>query len=420
MIWIAILGVVTWRMLRLSYISPSLTRFLNVAFMAALVFPVGKISYTQLRALATRDEIQTALEMPIPLSLEGSIPLPDVYYIILDSYARDDVLEDTFGYDNTPFLSALEELGFVVAGQSRSNYAITRLSLPSSLNMNYIDELGIRLDPNAKDSARLDRISKSSIVRKAFESLGYQIVAFKTVYDWTDWVDSDLYLSPHPVSMADAQAFGGLNSFELLLIQTSLGRAAIDTRVKLKDLFGVKILDPNEQHRDLILFALDRLGRMPEIPGPKFVFVHIMSPHPPYIFTADGGVAMQGGVFTLADNYDEESDVDFYEGYRNQVVYLNSRVLEEIAKILANSDPLPIIVIQGDHGAFHVSNDDRMKILNAYYLPGGGQERLYDNISPVNTFRVILDLYFGGDLPLLEDSSYYSDNDHPFLLSPIP
>jgi len=61
-----------------------------------------------------------------------------------------------------------------------------------------------------------------------------------------------------------------------------------------------------------------------------------------------------------------------------------------------------------------------MKILNAYYLPDGGSEAIYPAISPVNTFRTIFNRYFGGNLPLLEDRSYFSPVDDPFRLTPIP
>jgi len=34
---------------------------------------------------------------------------------------------------------------------------------------------------------------------------------------------------------------------------------------------------------------------------------------------------------------------------------------------------------------------------------------MYNNISPVNTFRVIFNHYFGTNLPLLKDKSYVPD-----------
>jgi len=58
-----------------------------------------------------------------------------------------------------------------------------------------------------------------------------------------------------------------------------------------------------------------------------------------------------------------------------------------------------------------------MEILNAYYLPERGKAALYESISPINTFRVILNLYFGAHLELLSDESYYSDSwDRPLSL----
>jgi hypothetical protein len=54
------------------------------------------------------------------------------------------------------------------------------------------------------------------------------------------------------------------------------------------------------------------------------------------------------------------------------------------------------------------SNIARLAILNAYYLPGVDSDLIYPSISPVNTFRLILNTYFGADLPLLPDESYLS------------
>jgi hypothetical protein len=59
-------------------------------------------------------------------------------------------------------------------------------------------------------------------------------------------------------------------------------------------------------------------------------------------------------------------------------------------------------------------------ILNAYYLPYGGSELLYDSISPVNTFRLIFNYYFDGDYELLEDKAYYSPIDDIYNFQFIP
>jgi hypothetical protein len=54
---------------------------------------------------------------------------------------------------------------------------------------------------------------------------------------------------------------------------------------------------------------------------------------------------------------------------------------------------------------------ERTPILNAYYLPGGEDRWLYPSISPVNSFRVVLNAYFGADLPFLPDATYFTSHD---------
>ncbi len=400
--------------------SPALTTFLNLGMIAAVALTAGQSLWRYADAWSPESQADPVTQSLPDLSPPAGAALPDVYYIILDSYARADVLEDKFGFDNTSFLQSLEEMGFDIASQSRSNYAVTRLSIPSSLNMNYLDALGPIPDPTARDAAWIDRVARSSAVRDSLEALGYTVVAFESAIGTTDWVDSDVYLSPRPLSLSDAVAFGRLNGLEVMLIQTSMGRLVIDGRVQLNALLQTEIQDPYETHRDLILFTLERLSRASEIAGPKFVFAHIMCPHAPYVFTAEGEAAESGEIFTLAEDDGDSAAGTWVEGYRGQVAYLNSRLLEVIGAILRDSETPPIIILQGDHGAQGVGPDDRMKILNAYYLPGLGPEAVYESISPVNTFRVVFNGYFGGRLPLLEDRSYFSTVRAPFVLTFMP
>jgi hypothetical protein len=394
-----------------------MTVFLNLFSVLALIAPVGQLVFAGVRELSPEETTEISIE---PLPTEG-IPadtiLPDIYYIILDAYTRDDVLLEIYEYDNSSFLQSLEELGFKIARDSRSNYAVTRLSIPSALNLEYVEAIGPALDPNATDAAWLDRATKGNMVRKTLTDLGYRTVAFEASYGMTDWPESDLYLSPRPLSLSDQQAFYDLNEFEVLLIQTSMGRLAIDLSTVLNNLLGTRLVAPHQAHADRILFALDRLGRMAEISGPKFVFMHLMSPHPPYVFAPSGEFVGEDEIFTLASREDEVGEI---EGYRNQVAYLNLRLQEELKTLLETSETQPIILIQGDHGGLRVSPEDRMKILNAYYLPDGGDTLIYADISPVNTFRVIFNHYFKSDLPLLEDKSFYSDLDRPFELRQLP
>jgi hypothetical protein len=55
-----------------------------------------------------------------------------------------------------------------------------------------------------------------------------------------------------------------------------------------------------------------------------------------------------------------------------------------------------------------------MSILNAYYFPGIHSNSLYASITPVNSFRLLLSEYFGMNLPLLPDQSYFSTESKPY------
>jgi hypothetical protein len=106
--------------------------------------------------------------------------------------------------------------------------------------------------------------------------------------------------------------------------------------------------------------------------------------------------------------------------YRDQAIYVSSRMKEIVPKIIANSNTPPIIIIQGDHGPTVASSPRaRMSNLNAYFLPGA-KSAIYPTITPVNSFRVIFNTYFGQSLKLLDDVSLYSEYTDPFRFKNIP
>jgi hypothetical protein len=163
----------------------------------------------------------------------------------------------------------------------------------------------------------------------------------------------------------------------------------------------------SELFRERTLFALNQLDELAYIQGPKFVFVHLIVPHPPYVFGPTGGPIEPAEAGTTRTQ----------EGaahYRDQVIYINSRMMEIVPDLIENSTTPPIILIQGDHGPTVASSPrSRMSNLSAYFLPGV-EATVYPTMTPVNSFRVIFNEYFGQSLELLEDVSLYSDYTDPF------
>jgi hypothetical protein len=361
---------------------------LNVIALALLAFPiVSMIGFDAQRVLARAD-----VDPAVALNLPADAPRPDIYYIILDSYGRSDLLLDTYDYDNSAFLRRLEDLGFTVATCSQSNYHRTEVSLGSSLNMDYLQNV----DPsfNGRDNqnrALLWEKLKHSAVRRALESAGYTTVAFATGFDWLEIKDADVYIEPGAL---DSQ----LTAFEALFLRTTFLRGIEDAG--LIDLSQ----DEAQQYRERTLIALNSADQLLKIPGPKFVYMHIVSPHPPFVFGPNGEELDAQSYLNADQKYTPSA---YMSGYVLQSEFLTPRVVDLVTRLIRESPTPPIIVIQGDHAPWMQAKSRAFEILNAYYLPDHA-DAVYPGISPVNTFRVILSTYLGADYPLLEDVSYYS------------
>ncbi len=379
-----------------------LTQTVNVISLFLLVFPLIRIGRFYVSTYSSAVPELNQASAAGTTSLQPGKSTPDIYYIILDGYSRDDTLQQFYHFDNSSFLKALTDMGFYVARCAHSNYMQTQLSLSSSLNMNYVQALDERFaDPQNISRVGLPGFIRHSQVRQILEGLGYKSVAFESGYYWTQVDDADFYLAPQAGSVKHLSMLGGANEFEVMLIKTSAGLLAADATLKLPALLKPDLdASPKQVHRQRVLFTLEQLPNVPRLPSPKFVFVHIVSPHKPFVFGPDGSPL--------------EGNVEAIEGYRGQVAYINQRIIPILQQIIARSQTPPVIVIQGDHGGVETEDIDRIRILNAYYLPGGGDKQLYDSITPVNTFRLILDHYFGADYPLLEDISYGSSYKDPF------
>lgn len=328
---------------------------------------------------------------------------PDVYYFILDSYARADLIQQSYGYDNTPFLDDLRERGFYVAECSQSNYVRTEISLGSSLNMSYLQDLDPAFSPESTRRTVLWDSLKHSTVRYNFEEMGYTTIGFATGYAWNELEDADLFITPNSFSV-------GMTEFEVLFMDTTLAR-------HIRDLGWIdpdQITGQNFRDRTLKVFnSIDDISRMPE---PTFAYIHLISPHPPFVFGPDGEPTDPAEFWNEKKLYPASQ---YAKGYTNQLTFLNRKMLEAVDTILANSQTPPVIVIQGDHGPWLQPREKRMWILSTYYLPGH-HDKLYPSITPVNTFRLVFDSYFGGSYGTLPDVSYFSPVPRLYEFSEVP
>ncbi|HZJ22353.1 MAG TPA: sulfatase-like hydrolase/transferase [Anaerolineales bacterium] len=328
---------------------------------------------------------------------------PDVYYFILDSYGRADLLEQAYGYDNSAFIDGLQARGFYVAECSQSNYVRTEISVASSLNMSYLQGLDPAFVPDSTRRRVLWDSFKHNAARYNFESMGYKTIAFATGFAWNELEDADVFYTPPPFS-------AGMTEFEVLFMQTTLAREVQELGwVDADEIMG-------QNFRDRTLLVFDRMDEIARMPEPTFAFVHVISPHPPFVFGPNGEPTYPADFW----NEDREYPADLYaKGYQNQLTFLNKKVLEAMDTLLSESDTPPIIILQGDHGPWLQPKNKRFLILNAYYLPENA-DQLYPKISPVNTFRLIFNSYFGGKYDMLDDLTYFSPVPKLYEFSDIP
>lgn len=325
-------------------------------------------------------------------------PYPDIYYIVLDGYSRQDTLE-ALGYDNSAFRDELESLGFYIASCSRSNYRGTLLSLSSTLNMNYI----WRSVPNrGVGDKNIQPVYDSLLrnqVRKELEKLGYTTIAFETGYEWNEWRDADMYLHLYDNPFTTPR----LQPFEYGFMQTTMLNPLIESGLFAKERFLVKY--------ERVLFGFEQLPIIAQMPGPKFIFAHLIIPHAPFMFLPDGSVNPDWRYYSSPAGVGETEALEI-EGYLNNVRFVDSHFPQALREILANNPTPPIIIVQGDHGL--VAEGRKYNILNAYYLPGGGEEMLYPTVTPVNTFRIVFSRYLGKRYHLVNDISVDADIGNPY------
>ena len=416
-------------------------KILKISFAIALtliLFNVVEIAYySNTNKLFTDNSVET-----FSVNQDN---LRDVYFITLDAHASTGALKKYFNYDNSHFEDFLKEKGFFIPKLSFSNYVETKLSMASILNMDYIDL-------ESKSKKERDLILKQMVmdnaVVKNFKRNGYDIVSF----------DNEYYFQPssEPNNVCKAEELRSLRLLTIIVSTTpyvvfknmlvsTLDEISNDERGGVgmhvghrlylvvldffwhdgKDGVGMhvgngsngKSVDettnderggvssyPMMENRKCVFDALPNVQN--DFSRPMYVHAHIMMPHEPYFFDSVGNTV---SARTL-------SAEQIPPAYLAQLQYTDMRIMDSVEQLLENK-PRPIIVIQSDHGfRFSVGENDTkidhgFSNFAAYYFP---DEELNENefaeMTPVNTFRILFNKYFGTDYDILEHKAFQRDN----------
>ncbi len=340
-------------------------------------------------------------------------PLRDIVYIIPDRYGRDDGLAETFDIDNSAFTDALRGRGMQVLTDVQGNYPRTSHSLSSTLAMEYLDELAAGISDRSDLAPVYQRLRDHRVGRVLTEA-GYEYTHLGSWWSPTSTADdADIVLS-----------YDERSEFDQVLRHTTMAPAIASFGPEAEEESG------RDRIRNTSAWQLDQLERLARVDAdrPRFILAHITLPHEPYVFDAEGNPVDQP----------TERSRTRAENFGGQLSYLNGRLLTIVDELLDRPvDEQPIILIQADEGP-HTERQElelgsnfrwedatdaelrtKLLLLSAWYLPGT-DVTVPDDLSPVNSFRLIMDTYLGTEMGLLENRSYvYPDKNDLYTFTDV-
>jgi len=355
---------------------------------ALVVFNLVKIVPGEIQKQRMANEKEAVAQTDTSPNVKANNNYPDIYFIIFDEFAGFDTMRSYWKYQGVDdFVNFVKSKGFFVAENSHSSSIETLHQMVERLNYKeypVVDSKNVNIYYND--------INDSQVVRY-LKSMGYTTVAFDETKYWfetyTAMPTDYSYLYDESNKITGLGIF--FDEFDALIAE--------NTMLKIfENMDGVISVEPTffEQHRKYIFFTANKIGQLSEVPSPKFVYVHLMLPHNPFMFDAKGNPV----------------DNRFYQNwsyYPDQYKFTISIIEKIINNILQNSDPKrpPVIIIQSDHGARMggiilegFPDDYKTNIMNIMYLPGFDISQLPQDMNPINTFPIIFNHLFSANIPL--------------------
>ena len=368
----------------------SITNVISLAVIGFIILQVGMFS---MENNVTLDEFQEAMNVSI-FEADESIAKPDVYFLMLDAYSGEIILDMEFGYDNSEFYKNLEKRGFVVQKQSFSNYPNTEFSMPSITNMAYFDEHVLK--PNGveySDVKVYQQLTKNSIVSKNFRVNGYEL---------------------HSVAEIDPSLMHNsvIHCRNVFNLNQDLLNTILNIYLPLTELRYILF---ETDHYQFISCAIEKVKNFEKTnDSPIFMFAHFGLPHPPFIFDSDGNkidevLPVEGGISEMVVSK-KGFNSKYTDAYVDQVKF-SQKVSIEMIDSIQEKNSNSVIILMSDHGSRigtdweNPSDIDYFSALNnlsAVYFPGK-EGQIPTEIAAVNLFRIFFNLYFDADYEILDE-----------------
>ncbi|HVT13496.1 MAG TPA: sulfatase-like hydrolase/transferase [Fimbriimonadaceae bacterium] len=405
-----VIGFALYRLIRHKGNLAHWTRVANFGATVLIVLPLAQIVVRKPHRGA---DAYLHVSLPVHATASTVASRPDIFFIIVDGYGREDQLQRVMSYSNQPFVQQLRSRGFYVADQSHSNYVQTQLSLTATLNLSFLQDYPKTFPRDSDDrSVLLDGMDRSFIAAY-LKRLGYAYISVTSGFNEVKFDSADVTYS---------------GALSLTMIEDALVQL---TPVTVVDQPITSLYDDRRKSLRGAFANLKYLAT--PAGGPRFVVAHILAPHPPFVFKPDGEDFRQALPFGFWDGSHYMSvggTPDMYRtGYVNQVQYLNSQLLQIVDALVAKAGgKKPVIIIEGDHGSKLgldqeiVEKTDLHEAFSnfmAFFVPDSVKALLYPKITSFNTFRALLDGLFGEKLPMLPDRSFYSPFSMPYRFTEV-
>lgn len=356
--------------------------YIGIVFFTLAMIECGKAGYNFIKT--EKKPFKTEV---VELANLSKKQYPDVYVLQMDEYAGLQTTGNTYGFDNSRFVSELTAKGFQVLQASNSNYNGTPFSVLSLLNMGYVKEVSRSEIASAiAYSKSTDAISRNYLMN-FFRSNGYNI-ANHSFFEVEKTQSLDYLFLPVK---------------KRLMLDKTLGSVLLnDLLCSVKSNYFHYLI--NDYPAKIDTYNQDVIRRVFETvksnEGPVFMYAHLMMPHGPFLRDSSGQLR------NIGEAYSESNKGQNMEAYFQYLKYCN-RVVLKMTDSIRLKKPDAVIVVTSDHGLRNAKIETRrpseFNNFLAIYSPGIAASKVPDSLCTVNVFRLLLNRHFDQHLPMLEN-----------------
>ena len=355
----------------------------------------------------------------------AQVTKPDIYYFVFDRYGNNPTFSSIYNFDNSDVTDYLGSKGFVTNPDAYANYPFTMSSVSSTMAMEYHTGLSKLFGNDKAQSAFAYRnILNDPPVAQILKNNGY---TYNQVSSWWDFTRVGIHADEHPSQAFRLRAFGK-NFYLIDLTRDVLNKSVMKPWLKKGTTVGSTILIKYDNDLNPSQNFYAQKKAIKDIAGnthssPQFTFAHVLIPHTPYVFDADGSDPAY-------DEGQNDFGADESVKYINAVKFINTQIKDMMGYIREKS-PNAVIIIQADEGPYpkkfrHALTPDnyydpatlpleeqkqKFGIIASYYMPGVSNETVKQNItSSVNPFRFVLKQYLGYKVDMLPVCNFSTGN----------